>query len=104
MENLINVHYYNGKDLVKSKNLSWPQEYDAFIKDIKQNFDLNPQKTEIILKLVTDDDDENNIKSQDELEDFITENNIKEFKFHIEEKEVKDEMNEKSKAKEILQV
>ena len=86
MENKIKVHYYNNNILKETKDLSWPQHYENFIKDIIQNFCLTNKNTEVILKLVTDESDIYNIKSQDELEEYIEENNIKEFRFTIEKK------------------
>ena len=86
MENKIKVHYYNNNKLKESKDLSWPQHYDNFIKDIIQNFNLTNRNNEIFLKLVTDESDINNIRSQEELEEYIEENNIKEFRFSIEKK------------------
>ena len=86
MENKIKVHHYNNNILKETKDLSWPQHYENFIKDIIQNFCLTNKNTEVILKLVTDESDIYNIKSQDELEEYIEENNIKEFRFTIEKK------------------
>ena len=86
MENKIKVHYYNNNILKDSKDLSWPQHYKNFINDIIQNFSLINKNIEVFLKLVTDGGDINNIRSQDELEEYIEENNIKEFRFSIERK------------------
>jgi len=86
MENKIKVHYYNNNILKESKDLSWPQHYKNFINDIIQNFSLINKNIEVFLKLVTDGGDINNIRSQDELEEYIEENNIKEFRFSIERK------------------
>ena len=86
MENKIKVHYYNNNILKETKDLSWPQHYENFKKDIIQNFCFTNKNTEVILKLVTDECDIYNINSQDELKEYIEENNIKEFRFFIEKK------------------
>ena len=84
MEGFIKVHKYKGSDFIESKDLSWPQQYEDFIKDIIKNFNLN-QNMKVMLKLITEDEDTNNINSQDDLEDYLEENNIKEFHFSVEE-------------------
>ena len=88
MENKIKVHYYNNNILKETKDLSWPQHYENFKKDIIQNFCFTNKNTEVILKLVTDECDIYNINSQDELKEYIEENNIKEFRFSIEKKRI----------------
>ena len=85
MDNTKKVHYYQGETLKDTKELSWPQKYEDFIKDIIQNFDLTNKNILVILKIVTDDDDENNVNSQEDLEGYLEDDNIKEFKFSIEE-------------------
>ena len=85
MNGTIKVDYYKGDDFIETKDLSCPQQYDDFIEDIIKNFNLNIKKEKVILTLITDEDDTCNIHSQDELEDYISENNIKEFKFSVEE-------------------
>ena len=90
MENKIKVHYYNNNILKESKDLSWPQHYENFIKDIIQTFNLNDRNMGIFLQFVNDECDIINIRSQDELEDYIEENNIKEFRFSIEKKKNSD--------------
>ena len=88
MDNTKKVHYYQEETLKDTKELSWPQKYEDFIKDIIQNFDLTNKNILVILKIVTDDDDENNVNSQEDLEGYLEDDNIKEFKFSIEENKV----------------
>ena len=87
----IRVHYFENDALIKSKKLHWPQNYDDFIKDITKQFNLNIQKYKINLKLITKEEDLINIFSQDELTSYINDNDIKEFKFSIEE--IKEDLN-----------
>ena len=87
----IRVHYLENDALIKSKKLDWPQNYDDFIKDITKQFNLNIQKYKINLKLITKEEDSINIFSQDELISYINDNDIKEFKFSIEE--IKEDLN-----------
>jgi hypothetical protein len=85
MDNTKKVCYYQGEAVKDTKELTWPQKYEDFIKDIIQNFDLTNKNILVILKVVTDDGDENNINSQEDLEEYLEDDNIKEFKFSIEE-------------------
>ena len=87
----IRVHYLEKDVLIKSKKLHWPQNYDDFIKDITKQFNLNIQKYKINLKLITKEEDSINIFSQEELTSYINDNDIKEFKFSIEE--IKEDLN-----------
>ena len=87
----IRVHYFENDALIKSKKLHWPQNYDDFIKDITKQFNLNIQKYKINLKLITKEEDSINIFSQEELTSYINDNDIKEFKFSIEE--IKEDLN-----------
>ena len=87
----IRVHYLENDALIKSKKLHWPQNYDDFIKDITKQFNLNIQKYKINLKLITKEEDTINIFSQEELTSYINNNDIKEFKFSIEE--IKENLN-----------
>ena len=87
----IRVHYLENDALIKSKKLHWPQNYDDFIKDITKQFNLNIQKYKINLKLITKEEDTINIFSQEELTSYINDNDIKEFKFSIEE--IKEDLN-----------
>ena len=87
----IRVHYLENDVLIKSKKLHWPQNYDDFIKDITKQFNLNIQKYKINLKLITKEEDSINIFSQEELTSYINDNDIKEFKFSIEE--IKEDLN-----------
>ena len=90
----IRVHYLENDVLIKSKKLHWPQNYDDFIKDITKQFNLNIQKYKINLKLITKEEDSINIFSQEELTSYINDNDIKEFKFSIEE--IKEDLNFKN--------
>ena len=85
MDNTKKVYYYQGEAVKDTKELTWPQKYEDFIKDIIQNFDLTNKNISVILKVVTDDGDENNVYSQEDLEGYLEDDNIKEFKFSIEE-------------------
>ena len=87
----IRVHYLENDVLIKSKKLHWPQNYDDFIKDITKQFNLNIQKYKINLRLITKEEDAINIFSQEELTSYINDNDIKEFKFSIEE--IKEDLN-----------
>ena len=87
----IRVHYLENDALIKSKKLHWPQNYDDFIKDITKQFNINIQKYKINLKLITKEEDSINIFSQEELTSYINDNDIKEFKFSIEE--IKEDLN-----------
>ena len=87
----IRVHYLENDALIKSKKLHWPQNYDDFIKDITKQFNLNIKKYKINLKLITKEEDTINIFSQEELTSYINDNDIKEFKFSIEE--IKEDLN-----------
>ena len=86
MDNLIKVSYHTDKGFQRSKDLAWPQEYDALIKDIKEKFELEDKDKEISLKVVTFDGDDPNIKSQNELQAFIDDNSLREFKFYLQKK------------------
>ena len=86
MDNLIKVCYHTDKGFQTSKDLAWPQEYDALIKDIKEKFELEDKDKEINLKVVTFAGDDSNIKSQNDLQAFIDDNSLREFKFYLQKK------------------
>ena len=86
MENLIKVSYYIKNDLKDSKYLSWPQQYEDFIQDIIKSFDLEIKNKEIILKMITVEDAELSIRSQEDLQGYIKDNRIKEFKLTVDDK------------------
>ena len=89
MNKTINVKYIkNDNKKIDNKYLKWPQNYEDFIADIIRNFDLNSGKPNIILKLITEDNDTFDISSQEELEPYLSGNDIKEFKFFLEEEKV----------------
>ena len=81
MNRTIKVQYYEDDSLKVKKDLEWPQKYENFIEDIRKNFKLG-NKIEITLKLITEDDDPYDISSQEDLDDYLKDNNIKEFKFY----------------------
>ena len=89
MNKTINVKYIkNDNKTIDNKYLKWPQNYEDFIADIIRNFNLNSGKPNIILKLITEDNDTFDISSQEELEPYLSGNDIKEFKFFLEEEKV----------------
>ena len=56
MNRTIKVQYYGDDSLKDKKDLEWPQNYENFVEDIRKKFNLG-NKTEITLKLITEDDD-----------------------------------------------
>ena len=75
----IKVQYCQEDKIIDTKYLSWPQNYEDFIKDIVKTFNLRNSK--LILKLISDDDDISDISSPEEFDDYLKENDIKECKF-----------------------
>ena len=75
----IKVQYCQEDKIIETKYLSWPQNYEDFIKDILKTFNLRNSK--LILKLISDDDDISDISSPEEFDDYLKENDIKECKF-----------------------
>ena len=75
----IKVQYCQEDKIIDTKYLSWPQNYEDFIKDILKTFNLRNSK--LILKLISDDDDISDISSPEEFDDYLKENDIKECKF-----------------------
>ena len=69
MTEAITVNLIKNKNISDTKDLTWPQKYEDFIKDIKEKFQLN-QNSKIFLTLVTKDDDDYIITSQDELDNY----------------------------------
>ena len=86
MTETIGVNLIRNKILIDSKLLTWPQKYEDFIKDIKAKFQLN-QNSKIILMLSTKDEDEYPIDSQDDLDDYLEGDIIKQFNVEYEENE-----------------
>ena len=82
MTEAITVNLIKNKNISDTKDLTWPQKYEDFIKDIKEKFQLN-QNSKIFLTLVTKDDDDYNITSQDELDNYS--DIIQYFNFEYEE-------------------
>ena len=86
MTETIGVNLIRNKILIDSKYLTWPQKYEDFIKDIKAKFQLN-QNSKIILILSTKDEDDYTIDSQDDLDDYLEGDIIKQFNVEYEENE-----------------
>ena len=90
MSKTIKVEYYKDDKLMDKKDLSWPQKYDDFIQDIIAKFSLKTKKSNIILQLITEDEDEVAVDSQDIINDYQEDNKINEFKFYLENKDDSD--------------
>ena len=86
MTETIGVNLIRNKILIDTKFLTWPQKYEDFIKDIKAKFQLN-QNSKIVLILSTKDEDEYPIDSQDDLDDYLKGDIIKQFNVEYEENE-----------------
>ena len=82
MTEAITVNLIKNKNISDTKDLTWPQKYEDFIKDIKEKFQLN-QNSKIFLTLITKDDDDYIITSQDELDNYS--DIIQYFNFEYEE-------------------
>ena len=79
MSKTIKVEYYKDEEFNQQKDkkdLSWPQKYDDFIQDIIKNFSLN-KKSKIFLQLITEDEDDVTIDSQEGINDYQEDNKIK---------------------------
>ncbi len=83
-EDSIKVTYIKDKETQIEKDLSWPQEFDALIQDIREKFGFEDKNTKVNLKVVTYDEDDYTIESQQNLQRYIDNDDIKEFKFTIE--------------------
>ena len=83
-EDSIKVTYIKDKETQIEKDLSWPQEFDALIQDIREKFGFEDKNTKVNLKVVTYEEDEITIKSQQKLQEYIDDNSLKEFKFTVE--------------------
>ena len=83
-DDLIKVSYFKDNEMQSEKDLSWPQEFDAFIQDIREKFGFEDKNIKVNLKVVTYDDDDEKIESQQNLQKYMDDNYIKEFKFTIE--------------------
>ena len=86
MNETIEVNLLKNKKLSASKNLPWPQKYEDFIKDIKEKFKVK-KNSNVILTLITRDDDDSPIESQDDLDQYLEDDIIKKFNIEITEKE-----------------
>ena len=83
-EDSIKVTYIKDKETQIEKDLSWPQEFDALIQDIREKFGFEDKNTKVNLKVVTYEEDEITIESQQKLQEYIDDNTLKEFKFTVE--------------------
>ena len=66
----IEVHHKKSEEEESIEMLTWPQNYENFIKDIIAKFKLN-KNTKIELQLITNDDDDPYINSQDDLNPYL---------------------------------
>ena len=78
-------NYKDDGNLLETKYLTWPQNYNSFIQDITNNFKLKNNTSDIILKLIDENEDEIKISSKKDFEDYIKEKNIQEFIFYVKE-------------------
>ena len=101
---LISVQYSKEDgEVIKSKDLPWPQNYESFNKEIAEQFDLDLEKTKIILQMISEDEDEVNIYSKENFEEFIKNNIIRKFKIFTEEREGLNPSLNKENLKKILE-
>ena len=70
----IEVHHKKGEE-DSMEMLTWPQNYENFIKDIIAKFKLN-KNTKIELQLITNDEDDTYINSQDDLNPYLEEDGV----------------------------
>ena len=70
----IEVHHKKGEE-DSIEMLTWPQNYENFIKDIIAKFKLN-KNTKIELQLITNEDDDTYINSQDDLSPYLEEDGV----------------------------
>ena len=70
----IEVRHKKGEEY-SIEMLTWPQNYENFIKDIIAKFKLN-KNTKIDLQLITNDDDDIYINSQDNLNPYLEEDGV----------------------------
>ena len=85
---LISVQYSKEDgEVIKSKDLPWPQNYESFNKEIAEQFDLDLEKTKLILQMISEDEDEFNIYSKGNFEEFIKNNIIRKCKIFTEERQ-----------------
>ena len=68
----IEVHHKKGEEVI-IETLAWPQKYENFIKDIIQKFKLK-NNTKIDLDLITNEDDNYQIASQEDLKGYLDDN------------------------------
>ena len=82
MNGTVLVNYMKGDEKLQSKNLSWPQKYKDFLRNIIQEFGLN-NNASISLRLVSQEDGETFIDSQENLDNFLEDSNYI-FNFFVE--------------------
>ena len=71
----IEVHHKKSEEEESIEMLAWPQNYENFIKDIIAKFKLN-KNTKIELQLITNDEDDTYINSQDDLNPYLEEDGV----------------------------
>ena len=71
----IEVHHKKSEEEESIEMLTWPQNYENFIKDIIAKFKLN-KNTKIELQLITNDEDDTYINSQDDLNPYLEEDGV----------------------------
>ena len=71
----IEVHHKKSEEEESIEMLTWPQNYENFIKDIIAKFKLN-KNTKIELQLITNDDDDTYINSQEDLNPYLEEDGV----------------------------
>ena len=81
----INVNLMKDDEVCQTKEFDWPQDYKDIFEDIITQFNLKKKKSKVTLLLVTEDEDEVAIKSQNDLDKY--KNQLKEFKVYVEEEE-----------------
>ena len=71
----IEVHHKKSEEEESIEMLTWPENYENFIKDIIAKFKLN-KNTKIELQLITNDDDDTYINSQEDLNPYLEEDGV----------------------------
>ena len=78
----IEVHHKKSEEEESIEMLTWPQNYENFIKDIIAKFKLN-KNTKIELQLITNDDDDPYINSQDDLNPYLEADGVRIKRFDV---------------------
>ena len=98
----IEVHHKKSEEEESIEMLTWPQNYENFIKDIIAKFKLN-KNTKIELQLITNDDDDPYINSQDDLNPYLEEDDVGIKHFNVFFKRSKDPIDDDDKKKKLNQ-